>query len=320
MANLSQFLFIIIIYYTISTFSSECAQSIEKNCNTGKFCFWTITHISSLYLMYIFDYFQTLFILNNTLHSLFKFLSNLNIQFFFISLANYLLYFVFLEFVSPPEVIDPENEDEIIIYKRYQFCGILGKDFKPFDVVSCAIETTFSYSEIYFSVYLIFLVGFLVILFFFLIKEYRDKRRQDRLVVDFEQMLENVYMEKETLKKFYEDNKAFLNSVELFDAELRVFRDQFLVEFENCPNRDYNECSICCGEFEAQEKVIPYPGCKHNFHFDCLELWVKKNKNCPLCKRKFRESFVEDLCLKLDQEFMRVSERNIISGDSKING
>ena len=51
-----------------------------------------------------------------------------------------------------------------------------------------------------------------------------------------------------------------------------------------------NECSICLEQLNDEVCVLK---CKHEFHYDCLTMWVltcKKKKNkilCPLCKQNF---------------------------------
>ncbi|KDP43948.1 hypothetical protein JCGZ_05415 [Jatropha curcas] len=44
------------------------------------------------------------------------------------------------------------------------------------------------------------------------------------------------------------------------------------------------ECPICLGEFEEKEmlKMIPY--CKHVFHLECIDTWLKMHVNCPVCR------------------------------------
>lgn len=43
-------------------------------------------------------------------------------------------------------------------------------------------------------------------------------------------------------------------------------------------------CSICLCDFEESEKVRLL-SCKHNFHQSCIDRWLLKNNQCPLCLR-----------------------------------
>ena len=44
-----------------------------------------------------------------------------------------------------------------------------------------------------------------------------------------------------------------------------------------------DKCIICQYEFKNYEKLIVLP-CKHCFHPDCIEEWLKNQKVCPYCK------------------------------------
>jgi len=45
------------------------------------------------------------------------------------------------------------------------------------------------------------------------------------------------------------------------------------------------ECSICLASFEAGDKVRRLPNCSHTFHKSCIDLWLLRSADCPLCKR-----------------------------------
>jgi hypothetical protein len=43
------------------------------------------------------------------------------------------------------------------------------------------------------------------------------------------------------------------------------------------------KCAICLEKFNSKVKVIILP-CIHIFHRSCINNWMKKQKNCPICK------------------------------------
>jgi len=45
-----------------------------------------------------------------------------------------------------------------------------------------------------------------------------------------------------------------------------------------------SQCSICLGEYEAGEHVRKFNGCKHQFHAECIETWLARSTQCPLCR------------------------------------
>lgn len=48
---------------------------------------------------------------------------------------------------------------------------------------------------------------------------------------------------------------------------------------------DQCECPICIMEVEQGEMVRYLPGCGHRFHKSCIDLWLLRRADCPLCKQ-----------------------------------
>lgn len=48
-------------------------------------------------------------------------------------------------------------------------------------------------------------------------------------------------------------------------------------------------CVICLSSYEENEKLKKLP-CKHHFHADCIDEWIRVNRSCPLCMRKLGEN------------------------------
>lgn len=44
-------------------------------------------------------------------------------------------------------------------------------------------------------------------------------------------------------------------------------------------------CSICLDDLEEDKEVIILP-CKHGFHPDCINPWLKMHSECPICRHK----------------------------------
>jgi len=45
---------------------------------------------------------------------------------------------------------------------------------------------------------------------------------------------------------------------------------------------DLPTCAICFMPFEEGDRIADLP-CKHEFHVDCLKIWVQRKNSCPLC-------------------------------------
>lgn len=48
------------------------------------------------------------------------------------------------------------------------------------------------------------------------------------------------------------------------------------------------ECSICLGDVNVGDTVRELGTCGHTFHRSCLDLWLLRRADCPLCKRDVR--------------------------------
>ncbi|KAK4279482.1 hypothetical protein QN277_011258 [Acacia crassicarpa] len=43
-------------------------------------------------------------------------------------------------------------------------------------------------------------------------------------------------------------------------------------------------CSICLGDFTESEWLRELPDCRHLFHQKCIDIWLRMNTSCPLCR------------------------------------
>ncbi|KAI3886801.1 hypothetical protein MKW98_017153 [Papaver atlanticum] len=50
------------------------------------------------------------------------------------------------------------------------------------------------------------------------------------------------------------------------------------------PNPDNNICMICLSEYQPKETLKTLPTCNHCFHADCINVWLRLNSTCPICR------------------------------------
>ncbi|KAF8105374.1 hypothetical protein N665_0158s0056 [Sinapis alba] len=64
-----------------------------------------------------------------------------------------------------------------------------------------------------------------------------------------------------------------------------------------------SQCSVCLGDYQADDKLQQIPACGHTFHMDCIDLWLTSHTTCPLCRlalipSQSHQSREEDLSLR----------------------
>jgi len=74
---------------------------------------------------------------------------------------------------------------------------------------------------------------------------------------------------------YQDDNESVTG---LSDSEIDALQSKVLKK--QLPDQ---RCCICLSNFEKGETVRVL-GCKHHFHKDCVDQWLKQNRKCPLCK------------------------------------
>ncbi|CAL5097675.1 unnamed protein product [Urochloa decumbens] len=44
------------------------------------------------------------------------------------------------------------------------------------------------------------------------------------------------------------------------------------------------QCVICLGLVQVGEVVRRMPACKHLFHVECIDMWLRSHSTCPICR------------------------------------
>lgn len=44
------------------------------------------------------------------------------------------------------------------------------------------------------------------------------------------------------------------------------------------------DCIVCLSDVAVGERYAMLERCKHGFHVECVEAWLKDHPNCPLCR------------------------------------
>jgi len=43
-------------------------------------------------------------------------------------------------------------------------------------------------------------------------------------------------------------------------------------------------CVICLAEYKEKEVLRIIPKCGHTFHLSCIDMWLRKQSTCPVCR------------------------------------
>uniref|UniRef100_A0A5B7B0J3 RING-type domain-containing protein n=1 Tax=Davidia involucrata TaxID=16924 RepID=A0A5B7B0J3_DAVIN len=50
------------------------------------------------------------------------------------------------------------------------------------------------------------------------------------------------------------------------------------------------QCTICLGEYQEKEVLRIMPQCGHSFHLSCIDVWLRKQSTCPVCRLPLQNS------------------------------
>lgn len=73
---------------------------------------------------------------------------------------------------------------------------------------------------------------------------------------------------------------------EVFDCITEVNMDSVAAQLM----RQTPQCVICCSDFEVGETLSQLPGCSHLFHQGCINGWLERASNCPICRCDLAEA------------------------------
>jgi len=66
------------------------------------------------------------------------------------------------------------------------------------------------------------------------------------------------------------------------ESEVAITLPTVVITQEDCAQK--TQCSVCCDPFSVAEQVKELR-CTHKFHEECLLLWLKEKKSCPVCRQ-----------------------------------
>ena len=306
MKTCCQLLYIFAVTYTVSTFGQECSKSLKSGCRVGNFCIWLILHSSAFFMIAIIEHLISIFLTIPRIYSILRTISEWNFKIYYCSFGIFCYYYLALFYDEEPiddgshnqsgegatrsdtSLQDSQQEEELSVKSG-----------------SCGLTFSLRFSTFYFDFFFLVFICIIALIVFSAVKDCVIRSRRETLKKKFKKVFESIYTDPKSVERFYAENMDWLAPQDLLQEELDIYKDLFSVDLASSPEPKYNVCSICLGEFEEGEKVVPFPGCHHNFHYECLEAWIRKRKTCPVCKKDFRENFASEVIRKLENSFVK---------------
>ncbi|CAD8170039.1 unnamed protein product [Paramecium pentaurelia] len=89
-------------------------------------------------------------------------------------------------------------------------------------------------------------------------------------------------------------NKSILNT-NLLDQYMPKLQYSQILEIPEIQEQDVQEaCSVCLIEYQKY-CICRLTPCHHIFHPDCLQQWILKHENCPLCRTPLDQKSLKEL-------------------------
>ena len=83
-------------------------------------------------------------------------------------------------------------------------------------------------------------------------------------------------------KKFNIDKLKHMNFLRDLGLQKTVFAGE--IDTEKTSKMNSGECAVCLATYLKDEELVTLK-CMHVFHVSCIEKWLKKEDQCPLCRK-----------------------------------
>ncbi|XVF73033.1 hypothetical protein PTKIN_Ptkin12aG0169000 [Pterospermum kingtungense] len=70
----------------------------------------------------------------------------------------------------------------------------------------------------------------------------------------------------------------------LDESTIESYQKLVLGESRRIPGPNDSTCPICLSEYLSKDTIRCIPECKHCFHAECIDKWLRMNTTCPVCR------------------------------------
>lgn len=92
----------------------------------------------------------------------------------------------------------------------------------------------------------------------------------------------------------------FISLFVLIATSMKRRKNSFILKRDDTNRKQFSSCPICLENYQYEEFLMVLY-CGHNFHYECVSIWLDINNSCPVCKKDLDVSITlyEDESLKL---------------------
>ncbi|KAI3862483.1 hypothetical protein MKX03_011571 [Papaver bracteatum] len=83
---------------------------------------------------------------------------------------------------------------------------------------------------------------------------------------------------------FHDPPQWFVVTTGLDGSTIMSYPTVVLGESRRLPSPYENTCSICLQEYQPKETLKSLSACDHFFHAECIDVWLRINSTCPVCR------------------------------------
>ncbi|KAK8718282.1 hypothetical protein V6N13_045521 [Hibiscus sabdariffa] len=75
-------------------------------------------------------------------------------------------------------------------------------------------------------------------------------------------------------------------ALRLDESTIESYEKMVLGKSRRIPGPNDGTCPICLSEYLSKDTIKCIPQCKHCFHAECIDEWLRMNTTCPVCRNK----------------------------------
>ena len=136
------------------------------------------------------------------------------------------------------------------------------------------LKVNFNFGIIFLAIYFLWMITSIIISY-----------RSYRSTVEFREYISEI--RRRAVERLYYLRNQEINE-EINEEINREITDEIIMVKIQTSNET---CSIC---FENISEEIYCIECKHEYHIECLELWLKRSNTCPLCRTVVKFIYVDN--------------------------